>query len=407
MVQEQANSSVFPKRKTPALVVSFFLLADFALLSFLVYQAIRPQVFLSPLAKEPVSLFASHRFKKPKDVYGFFPYWTTSQEINFRYHLLTHLAYFSLELDEKGEVKKMNKGGYQEPSWSKLAGEVFSMASRKAKESGAKIVLVVTAMDNEIVSSIVNQPNYRRKAVEEITRVVEAKNIGGVNLNLEYAGTPPASTINNFTVFVKELRQALPGRIELSVDVFADAARKKRIFDISQLAPLVDKIIIMGYDFHRPASAKAGPIAPIRGNKEKYEQNLSWSLSAYLKVAPPEKIVLAVPYYGYEWQTLSDQSNSMAVVGTGALATYKRVRKKIEEEKLEPLWDPVALSPYLVFKERGRWHQIYYENETSLAYKYQLVHDLGLGGVAIWALGYDGEYPELWELLEEKFVVKK
>jgi spore germination protein YaaH len=254
-----------------------------------------------------------------------------------------------------------------------------------------------------LVSSIVDKPKNRQKAIEEITKQVESQNIDGVNINLEYVGEPSSSTINNFTIFVSELRKSLPGRLELTVDVFADSAIKRRIFDIPSLAEIVDRIIVMGYDFYRPSSPQAGPIAPIRDGADRYEQNLSWSLAAFLKLVPAEKIVLGVPYYGYEWQTLSNQPNSMTIPETGALATYKRVRDKIAKDKLQPAWDPVSLSPYLIFKEGGHWHQIYYENETSLAYKYQLVRDLNLGGIAIWALGYDGEYPDLWNLLEEKF----
>lgn len=399
----QLERKLFTLSGVQTLIFGFFLFIEIAVFSFLLLESRKPPVFLSPTVDNPDLLPLPTIAPKPKDVYGFFPYWISKEEVNFRYSLLTHLAYFSLELDKKGEIKKMNESGYREPSWDRLADQIFSAASRKIKESGGKIILVVTALDNETISLILAQPHRRQKAIEEIIDTIETKNIDGVNLNLEYAGAPPQALIRDFTKFVGDLRQSLPDRIELSVDVFADSARKIRIFNIPQLAEIVDRIIIMGYDFHRPISAKAGPIAPIRGNGEKYEQNLSWSLSSFLKIVPPEKIILGVPYYGYEWQTLSDQPNSMVIPNTGALATYKRVRKKIEEENLEPLWDQVALSPYLVFKEGGRWHQIYYENETSLAYKYQLVDDLGLGGIAIWALGYDGDYPELWELLEKKF----
>jgi spore germination protein YaaH len=48
--------------------------------------------------------------------------------------------------------------------------------------------------------------------------------------------------------------------------------------------------------------------------------------------------------------------------------------------------------------------QVYFENERSLRAKYELIKANDLAGVGIWALGYDGGYQELWNLLKEQFV---
>ena len=61
------------------------------------------------------------------------------------------------------------------------------------------------------------------------------------------------------------------------------------------------------------------------------------------------------------------------------------------------------MSPRLTYTENNNTYQIYYENETSLGLKYDLVNESGLAGIAIWALGYDGQFPNLWNLLPEKF----
>jgi spore germination protein len=60
-------------------------------------------------------------------------------------------------------------------------------------------------------------------------------------------------------------------------------------------------------------------------------------------------------------------------------------------------WDDEAMSPYLVYKEDGAIKQIYYENLASLSLKYQLVRQLNLSGVAFWAIGYEGEFQEVWQ----------
>ena len=54
-------------------------------------------------------------------------------------------------------------------------------------------------------------------------------------------------------------------------------------------------------------------------------------------------------------------------------------------------------------KDHKVWRQAYYEDVRSLGLKYDFIKEKNLRGVGIWALGYDGSYPELWDLLEEKF----
>ena len=45
----------------------------------------------------------------------------------------------------------------------------------------------------------------------------------------------------------------------------------------------------------------------------------------------------------------------------------------------------------------------FFENQRSLEYKIDLIENLHLGGIAIWALGYEGEYQQLWETIDSRF----
>ena len=49
---------------------------------------------------------------------------------------------------------------------------------------------------------------------------------------------------------------------------------------------------------------------------------------------------------------------------------------------------------------------IYYESPRSIAYKLDYVNQLDLGGIAIWALGYEGEGRDLWEVIGNKVVIE-
>src|SRR5207302_2106222 len=75
------------------------------------------------------------------------------------------------------------------------------------------------------------------------------------------------------------------------------------LFKIGDLAQVVDYMFVMAYDEsfgNMPqGGGQAGPNAPMNGWT--YNDNLA--VSQYLGKAPPERVVLGVPYYGYKWCT--------------------------------------------------------------------------------------------------------
>jgi spore germination protein YaaH len=82
--------------------------------------------------------------------------------------------------------------------------------------------------------------------------------------------------------------------------------------------------------------------------------------------------------------------------------TIKRIY--IDSLKIPVQFDPKSESSYLVFKDSNNgYRQIYFEDEKSLTIKYDWIKKNKISGVGIWALGYDNGYPELWDLLKEKF----
>jgi spore germination protein YaaH len=366
------------------------------------------QKFISPLPENTAVLSAqTQTLSQPKEVIGFLPFWNIKEEESQRYHLLTQVAFFALEIDANGNIKKLKDDNTQEPGWTAYKSQAFGTIYRKAKDSGAKVILTIQALDYEVISSVVNDPRKRKKVIQQSLEIINLKNLDGINIDFESGVTPTYKATQNFTQFIKEFKEALSTQnpnLTLSVDVFADAAKKVRLWDPTRIAEYVDHIIIMAYDFHRPSSQIAGPIAPVRGSPKHWEYDISKTLSDFSKSVPLEKIILGTAYYGYEWQTSSDNPYATTYPGSGSLATYKRIQSLISEKQPNLHWDEVALSPILTYTESGKTYQIYYENEASLGLKYDLVNESGLAGIAIWALGYDGDHPNLWNLLAEKFL---
>ncbi len=116
---------------------------------------------------------------------------------------------------------------------------------------------------------------------------------------------------------------------------------------------------------------------------------------------PNNKLILAIPFYGYEWETFTNKNKSFIVEGSGALATYKRVRELLKgRNDIKKSWDNISRTPWLTYIDYGAIKQIYYEDDRSIAEKIKFVKEKQLGGIGIWALGYEGDYTEPWKAIE-------
>ena len=166
----------------------------------------------------------------------------------------------------------------------------------------------------------------------------------------------------------------------------------------------------MGYDFHRPDSEKAGPVSPLNGKGVYAEYDIETMLNDYLSYLPPNKIILGLPYYGYNWVVKEGIPNAERIPGTDDIGfsqpqTYSAIMDTILEVKPQIKWDDLGKVPYFIYKSpsTNSTREVYYENAESLRLKYELIRNNKLLGVGIWALGYDGGYIELWNLLSEYF----
>src|SRR4029077_1938304 len=77
------------------------------------------------------------------------------------------------------------------------------------------------------------------------------------------------------------------------------------------------------------------------------------------------------------------------------------------------LYDSVEQAPWTEYQKQTctttygcvtSWRQLYYDDAASLKLRYDLVNRTALRGAGIWALGYDGTRPELYQALADKFL---
>jgi GH18 family chitinase len=100
---------------------------------------------------------------------------------------------------------------------------------------------------------------------------------------------------------------------------------------------------------------------------------------------PHQKLVLGMPFYGYDWPTVDDRPRSKAT-GPPTPVTYD----EIVAANHPRYWDEDAAAPWTVYKLKGKWHEIYYDDPSSLTLKARLARAFRLRGTGAWALGMEG-----------------
>lgn len=348
----------------------------------------------------PVGSIISSKNNKVKNVVGFLPYWNLKKANELDFSALDTVYYFAVDLNGDGSFNT------KDPGWGNLKSDEVKDVKKKVKRWG----LTIINLDQSSIAQNVNNANRRQRIINNVVKLMKDEGFVDLNIDLEYIGEPDKGLTQGFSKFVADITDSvhreIPGST-VSMDAFADSVVKPRIFDMKSLGQSLDQIIIMAYDIHRLSSINAGPISPLFG-KEKYEYDVTTSVADYLSKVPSNKIMLGVPFYGYEWPTLDNEKGSFVIKNPREpeISSYRRSMQTAKDNNVSINFDDESGSVWFSYydKDYYSWRQVWFENERSLGLKFDLVNQKNLGGVAIFALGYDGkEAKPLWDEVRSKF----
>jgi len=340
-------------------------------------------------------------------VYGFLPYWSLNQTKHVQLSKLTDISYFALRIDKDGNFER-DEGYY---AWRN--NKELEKLIEDSKKFGVRFAVTVISHDDDISTAFLNCPSCWKNFLTALKKELNFHKIQNVNLDFEYAEEVDIDLAAKYTGLVELTNAELDrtyGNSYVTVSTFADAYKRSRLTVPHELNKVADGLFIMAYDFHRPTSETAGPVAPLNGIGNTSDYNISTMLKDYLARVSGSKIILGVPYYGYNWVVNSRNPYAERIpgddyIGYSGSQAYADIMGTILEYGPRIYWDNVAQVPYFTYTSTatGSTRQTYYENEESLRAKYRLAKKSQLAGIGIWALGYDGGYQELWNVLGEEF----
>ena len=345
----------------------------------------------SHAAANPHSAESRQLCNLTKQVYGWQPYWIGSSVYNnYDYARLGTLCYFSYELvPSTGNYSSIH-------SWKTTSAITLAQAA------GCNVDLCVTNFGSSNNTTFLNNTAAWDVLIDSLKVLLDYRNANGVNIDFEGMGSSHRTPFKNFMVHLCDrLHTERPGT---KVSTVLYAVDWSSSYDIPNLNPVVDEFIIMAYDYHY-SGGSAGPVGPLHHGTAwsgfPYTQNRS--VNFYLNQGmTSNKLLLGVPYYGIEWPTADSNVPTSSTTGSGTARLYSYVKNNYTGVYTYQ-WDQNSLTPYYAFQSGGQWKQCWWDDENSLSERYDMVLDKGIGGIGIWALGYDDNYSQLWQLIYDKF----
>jgi spore germination protein len=297
-----------------------------------------------------------------------------------------------------------------------------------ARERGVKLVPSLPTSSGWLNHQVLADDDTAAHAVEQIVNYTLAENYDGFDLDLE--GVDPADR-PYLTRFVAWLHDALHGSGKFLTLAIPAKERDVTVgwagaFDYAALGASADLITIMAYEYRGPFSGP-GSVAPYAW--------VSRVTAFATSQIPPEKVLLGLAFYGYDWNTTSGGTRALGYSQAIALAEQHDASLDFEpaQQSLTFLYSGIAGEPVRSSPQISRpnhtvtvrqppscdvevppstptppqtmpspgtpqEHEVWLEDSQSAAARLQLAEHFGAGGVATWRLGL--EDPQVWPLFD-------
>ena len=274
-----------------------------------------------------------------------------------------------------------------------------------ASKAGVNVVpSIIDAMPAGGMAAIIADPTTRTQHVETIRSFAAEFDVAGIDIDYEQFAFADgrdtwAATRPNWVAFITELGAALraDGRtLAVSIPPVYDAEQTSDsgfwVYDYGAIAPHVDRIRIMAYDF---SVGEAGPIAPL----EFVERSINGAIEA---TGDPEKLVLGLPAYGRNWPTGETGACPASELQGRTSVTARSVDALLELREAVPVFVPetgeytfdydLEVTDGTLTCTQGR--RVHFVDGDGVRLRMDLARQYQLNGVSLWALGFEDD--DVW-----------
>jgi spore germination protein YaaH len=277
------------------------------------------------------------------------------------------------------------------------------------RNAGLALIPTITdGTEKDVLAGLLAKPAARTQIVQAITNMVVTNNFDGVDLDFEGFAFVDSNktwpkTAPLWTALVKELSAALHAQkkiLSVSTPYVLDPKGTQRgyyVYAWAAIAPYIDRLRIMTYDY---SVSKVGPIGPISWA----ERTVQYAVT----VMPASKVYIGIAGYGRDWVTAVNgvcPANVASVIKAGAKAAtfvMRDAQNLAASYGVTPTYDEkfgeMTFSYQKVYNgttagglstsctaSRTAW----YQDAKSYALRAELVNKYRLGGLAAWTIGME------------------
>lgn len=350
---------------------------------------------------------------------------------------ITHLNYsfgliYNAEKDETNAALKDPTRLHQIWLSPKVESDLALLPVLRKQNPQLKVLLSVGGWGARGFSGAAATPETRAVFIQSAMEIMQKYGLDGIDLDWEYpvngawglVASQPADR-ENFTLLLKELRQAVGSHKLVTIAVGANAESPKSWVDVKAIAPLLDYINLMTYDMaygtqYFNANLYDSKDWPTVAVADKYSVDVVVNnyLAAGLK---PQQMNLGIGFYGrvpkrsvepgIDWTKPDAQKNPVTqpYFGEQEIALFKSLGVDLTKDtyvkyndivktflndpqkRFTEHWDAQAMVPWLSVQsvEGKPLFALSYENPRSVAIKAEYIKKRGLAGAMFWEYGAD------------------
>ncbi|MGH9969386.1 MAG: glycosyltransferase [Pyrinomonadaceae bacterium] len=234
--------------------------------------------------------------------------------------------------------------------------------------------LIDEKWNSDLLARSINDESSRQQLIAALTAFVLQNKFAGICVDFE---EPPANAQSNLLTFMQELHSTFSQRGLLVIQAvpFDDAAWNYKGYSATS-----DYLILMAYDEHW-AGSDPGPVA----SRDWYERNLA----KRMKDLPPEKTIIALGNYGYDWSDAGKEANEV---------TCQEALIAARDSEAKVVFDPASGTPGFEYDEQdGAHHVVWFLDGVTAYNEMRAASGFKPAGFAVWRLG--SEDPSVWTLL--------
>jgi chitinase len=271
---------------------------------------------------------------------------------------------------------------------------IRKMVSFKQQQPSLKIILSLGGWGGcRACSPVFATQQGRKEFALSVKELSEYFHTDGIDLDWEYpaiAGYPghaySPSDKKNFTSLIRELRNALGEKYEISFaaggfDQFIDES-----IEWKAVMKMVDKVNIMTYDLVHGNSTVSGHHTPLYSTSRQKQSTNNAVTKLLAAGVPASKMIIGAAFYARFFSVTDtiDQGLYRPAHFYHGLSYPKLYDSISPGNGFIQYWDGVAQAPYAFHP--GRKVLVTYDDSISIRLKTQYVIDRKLGGIMFWQL---------------------